>query len=48
MAIRGHLLEKSSHGVHMVPNVQAILEDFHTIGHGLVSGVESKTERWKI
>ena len=32
----------------MVPNVQAILEDFKTLGEGLVKAVEPKMKNWKI
>ncbi|XP_069482963.1 nucleolar protein 6 [Ambystoma mexicanum] len=32
----------------MVPNVEAILEDFEILGQGLVSKVEARTEKWNI
>ncbi|KAL0979774.1 hypothetical protein UPYG_G00189470 [Umbra pygmaea] len=33
---------------HTVPNVEAILEDFRVMGHGLVKSVEPMTERWVV
>ncbi|XP_071794950.1 nucleolar protein 6-like [Asterias amurensis] len=32
----------------MVPNVEAIIEDFQTLGQGLVQSVEVRTEKWVI
>lgn len=34
--------------VSTVPNVEAILQDFHLIGEGLVKTVELRTEKWVI
>ncbi|KAM9392296.1 nucleolar protein 6 isoform 2-T2 [Pholidichthys leucotaenia] len=31
-----------------IPNVEAILEDFHVMGKGLVKSVEAKTEKWSV
>ncbi|XP_033110721.1 nucleolar protein 6-like [Anneissia japonica] len=38
----------SPQGVMMKPNVEAIIEDFKTLGQGLVDRVEAHTERWII
>lgn len=32
----------------MVPNVEAILEDFVILGEGLVQAVETLSERWTV
>uniref|UniRef100_A0A2R5L987 Nucleolar protein 6 n=1 Tax=Ornithodoros turicata TaxID=34597 RepID=A0A2R5L987_9ACAR len=32
----------------LIPNVEAILEDFGVIGQGLVASVEARTSKWKI
>lgn len=32
----------------MVPNVEAILEDFAILGEGLVQAVEARSERWTV
>lgn len=32
----------------MVPNVEAILEDFAILGEGLVRAVEARTEKWSV
>lgn len=32
----------------LVPNVEAILEDFAVLGEGLVQAVEVRSERWTV
>ncbi|KAM7295242.1 putative D-alanyl-D-alanine carboxypeptidase [Ixodes scapularis] len=32
----------------MVPNVEAVLEDFSTLGKGLVTSVETRTSKWTV
>lgn len=32
----------------MVPNIEAILEDFAILGEGLVQTVEARSERWTV
>ena len=32
----------------LVPNVPAIIEEFHILGKGLVESVDTKTEQWSI
>ena len=32
----------------LVPNVPAIIEEFHILGNGLVKSVDTKTEQWSI
>lgn len=32
----------------MVPNVEAILEDFAILGEGLVRAVDARSERWTV
>lgn len=32
----------------MVPNIEAILEDFAVLGEGLVQAVEARSEKWTV
>ena len=34
--------------VQLVPNTEAIKEDFKILGHGIVQTIETKTDKWKI
>ena len=38
----------SAKEVKMIPNVEAIIEDFRVLGRGLVQSVEARTEKWTI
>ena len=40
--------ESSGKDVELVPNTEAIIEDFKIIGAGIVETIETKTEKWKI
>ncbi|XP_067840686.1 nucleolar protein 6 [Heptranchias perlo] len=46
--INAKMLETKANGLQMVPNVEAIMEDFEILGAGLVKSVEARTEKWKI
>ncbi|XP_069780228.1 nucleolar protein 6 [Narcine bancroftii] len=46
--INGRMLETKENGLQMIPNVEAILEDFEILGAGLVKSIEARTEKWKI
>ncbi|XP_063309894.1 nucleolar protein 6 [Pelobates fuscus] len=46
--VNGRLMDSKSDRSLMIPNVEAILEDFQILGEGLVLKVESQTERWNI
>ncbi|XP_053304284.1 nucleolar protein 6 [Spea bombifrons] len=44
----GRIMDKDSSPPVMIPNVEAILEDFRILGEGLVHNVETRTEKWAI
>ncbi|XP_073536523.1 nucleolar protein 6 isoform X2 [Phyllobates terribilis] len=46
--VNGRLMEKKGNSVLMIPNVEAILEDFKILGEGLVKSIECQSERWNI
>ncbi|XP_043542007.1 nucleolar protein 6-like isoform X2 [Chiloscyllium plagiosum] len=46
--INAKMLETKGNQLQLVPNVEAILEDFEILGAGLVKSVEALTEKWKI
>uniref|UniRef100_A0A4W3I5E7 Nucleolar protein 6 n=1 Tax=Callorhinchus milii TaxID=7868 RepID=A0A4W3I5E7_CALMI len=45
--INAKRLEKKGNELEMVPNVEAILDDFEVLGDGLVKSIETRTENWK-
>ncbi|XP_063814035.1 nucleolar protein 6 isoform X2 [Pseudophryne corroboree] len=46
--ISGRIIDRKSNNLLLVPNVEAMLEDFEILGRGLVSKIEPRTERWNI
>nr|XP_033814077.1 nucleolar protein 6 [Geotrypetes seraphini] len=46
--VKGRMMAFRTNKTVMVPNVEAILEDFETLGEGLVLSVEARTEKWSI
>ncbi|KAM4049230.1 nucleolar protein 6 [Anomaloglossus baeobatrachus] len=46
--VNGMVMEKKGNSVRMIPNVEAILEDFKILGEGLVNRIECQSERWNI
>ncbi|KAE8636849.1 hypothetical protein XENTR_v10003167 [Xenopus tropicalis] len=44
----GRVMDGKSAKPLLVPNVEAIVEDFEILGEGLVASVEARTERWSI
>lgn len=42
------MVERRGEELLMVPNVEAILEDFTVLGEGLVQAVEARSERWTV
>lgn len=44
-ALPGRMLNSAGN---LIPNVEAILEDFGILGRGLVKSVEARTSKWKI
>ncbi|XP_043934033.1 nucleolar protein 6 isoform X1 [Protopterus annectens] len=46
--VNGRTLECRNNDIVMVPNVEAIIEDFEILGDGLVKSVEARTEKWNI
>ncbi|KAM6470906.1 nucleolar protein 6 [Liasis olivaceus] len=46
--MKGRMVSKLSSEPMVVPNVEAILEDFKILGEGLVKMVEARTEKWSI
>ncbi|KAM4808387.1 nucleolar protein 6 [Rhinophrynus dorsalis] len=46
--VKGRLMDRNSNQPLMVPNVEAIVEDFEILGEGLVKSIEARTERWNI
>uniref|UniRef100_A0A2K6JX79 Nucleolar protein 6 n=1 Tax=Rhinopithecus bieti TaxID=61621 RepID=A0A2K6JX79_RHIBE len=45
---KGHMVMSRGEELVMVPNVEAILEDFAVLGEGLVQTVEARSERWTV
>ncbi|XP_027625610.1 nucleolar protein 6 isoform X2 [Tupaia chinensis] len=45
---KGRMLVSQGGELVMVPNVEAILEDFAVLGEGLVQAVEARSERWTV
>uniref|UniRef100_A0A2D4KSE9 Nucleolar protein 6 n=1 Tax=Micrurus paraensis TaxID=1970185 RepID=A0A2D4KSE9_9SAUR len=46
--IKGRMVSKVSSQPTVVPNVEAILEDFKILGEGLVKTLDARTEKWSI
>ncbi|XP_075439397.1 nucleolar protein 6 isoform X2 [Ascaphus truei] len=46
--VKGRWMDGNSNESLMVPNVEAIVEDFEIMGEGLVRTVEPRTERWNV
>ncbi|XP_078077355.1 nucleolar protein 6 [Mustelus asterias] len=46
--INAKMLETKENGLQMIPNVEAVMEDFEILGADLVKSVEAVTEKWKI
>ena len=40
--------ESSTKDPQLVPNTEAIIEDFKILGAGIVETIETKTDKWKI
>lgn len=47
-SMKGRTLLSQGGELVMVPNVEAILEDFAVLGEGLVQAVEARSERWTV
>lgn len=47
-SMKGCTLLSKSEELAMVPNIEAILEDFAVLGEGLVQAVEVRSERWTV
>lgn len=45
---KGRMVVSQGEELVMVPNVEAILEDFAVLGEGLVQAVEARSERWTV
>ncbi|XP_039731492.1 nucleolar protein 6 [Pteropus medius] len=45
---KGHMVVSQGGESVMVPNIEAILEDFAILGEGLVQAVEARSERWTV
>lgn len=45
---KGRMVECRGEDLVLVPNVEAILEDFAILGEGLVQAVEARSERWTV
>ncbi|XP_073445908.1 nucleolar protein 6 isoform X1 [Dendrobates tinctorius] len=46
--VNGRVMEKKGNSMLMIPNVEAILEDFKILGEGLVKSIECRSEKWSI
>lgn len=46
--VKGRMVVSRGGELMMVPNVEAILEDFAVLGEGLVQAVEARSERWTV
>lgn len=47
-SIKGRMVVCQGGDLVMVPNIEAILEDFVVLGEGLVQAVEARSERWTV
>uniref|UniRef100_A0A9L0RB84 Nucleolar protein 6 n=1 Tax=Equus caballus TaxID=9796 RepID=A0A9L0RB84_HORSE len=45
---KGRMVVSQGEELVLVPNVEAILEDFAILGEGLVQAVEARSERWTV
>lgn len=46
--IKGRMVVSRGGELVMVPNIEAILEDFAVLGEGLVQAVEARSEKWTV
>lgn len=46
--VNGRIVDPKSNSLLLIPNVEAILEDFKILGEGLVRSIECQSEKWKI
>lgn len=46
--VNARMLETRENGLQIIPNVEAIIEDFEILGAGLVKSIEARTEKWNI
>lgn len=46
--VKGRMVVSRGGELVMVPNIEAILEDFAVLGEGLVQSVEARSERWTV
>ncbi|XP_021078123.1 nucleolar protein 6 [Mus pahari] len=46
--IKGRMVVSQGGELVMLPNIEAILEDFAVLGEGLVQAVEARSERWTV
>lgn len=47
-SIKGRMVVSQGGELVMLPNIEAILEDFAVLGEGLVQAVEARSERWTV
>ncbi|KAM5183507.1 nucleolar protein 6 isoform 1-T2 [Callospermophilus lateralis] len=47
-SMKGHMVVSQSGELVLLPNIEAILEDFAVMGEGLVQAVEARSERWTV
>ncbi|XP_075042504.1 nucleolar protein 6 isoform X2 [Mixophyes fleayi] len=45
-SVNGRIMDRKSDNLLLVPNVEAMVEDFQILGKGLVSRVEPRSEKW--
>ncbi|KAG9488294.1 hypothetical protein GDO78_007867 [Eleutherodactylus coqui] len=46
--LNGRIVDTKSSSLLMIPNMEAMLEDFKILGEGLVKSIECQSERWNI
>ncbi|KAM9331048.1 nucleolar protein 6 [Gastrophryne carolinensis] len=46
--INGRMIDPKSNNLLLIPNVEAIIEDFRILGDGLVKSIEARTEKWNL
>ncbi|XP_069819373.1 nucleolar protein 6 [Dendropsophus ebraccatus] len=46
--VNGRIVDAKSNSLLLIPNVEAILEDFKILGEGLVKSITCQSERWNI
>ncbi|XP_075823608.1 nucleolar protein 6 [Microtus pennsylvanicus] len=46
--VKGRMVVSRGGELVMVPNIEAVLEDFAVLGEGLVQSVEARSERWTV